>query len=622
MLPWLLFLLAFWARFHNLLLIEHNVDHAYYVGQALRTLDRGEWPIIGQATSLQVPNSAFLGYLYLPLLGLTRTVLSAYMLVIALNSVGAALIYRLGVATIGVTGAVIAGLLYAINPWMIEYTRSPWSYSVMPFLLCLLALALWRILTTEGRRQTRAVMIAMVSTTMITLVTLTGYFILPTLVVLCGVFRRWLPWRKLWVALPIFLIPTLVFAVALLIQWQQTSHQAEAFLGASQSSALRPEPLLHTLRLVTGADYELLRGSEAPIRDQALRHGLSWGLQIAILLLIVTGILRLGWLARFSTRQRTVLLLLLPTLLTPILLMSYNSALIHPFYLMVTLPAGYLLAGAGAQGWWQWNMARPVLMVGLACFSVMMLVNSERYDEETQAIPGAHELTALPLGAGLALGNVIMQQPERVVFTNVQEWIIQSFSGHAVTVNRTADNRTRMLVPPVGGLIVSMQPAEQPLVQTTVLKQFDLVDGSLIRVEQVTADTWQPASFQPYKCQQSGAVALLGYRVTPQADGWLLDVYWRVNQPPATLSDLYSLAVHVFENDQRILIADGKPIASDQWQAGAVLAQRARLLLNPALAYRIKVGLYDGASGHSVDVQTPDSADGMVWLPDTLTAAP
>ena len=34
-------------RFGYLMQIEHNVDHAYPVWQALQTIDRGQFPVIG-----------------------------------------------------------------------------------------------------------------------------------------------------------------------------------------------------------------------------------------------------------------------------------------------------------------------------------------------------------------------------------------------------------------------------------------------------------------------------------------------------------------------------------------------------------------------------------------------
>lgn len=43
----LILLLALVARFRYLPYIEHNIDHAYPVWQALTTLDRGALPIAG-----------------------------------------------------------------------------------------------------------------------------------------------------------------------------------------------------------------------------------------------------------------------------------------------------------------------------------------------------------------------------------------------------------------------------------------------------------------------------------------------------------------------------------------------------------------------------------------------
>ncbi len=60
-------------RAQYLLQIEHNTDHAWPIAQALRTLDHGDLPLIGQGTSVLFASPPLTGYLYLPWLALTRS---------------------------------------------------------------------------------------------------------------------------------------------------------------------------------------------------------------------------------------------------------------------------------------------------------------------------------------------------------------------------------------------------------------------------------------------------------------------------------------------------------------------------------------------------------------------
>src|SRR6185436_17327156 len=80
-----LFLAAF-LRFQHLDAIQHNVDHAYPIWQALMTLDRGVFPVTAQGTSVLFANPALTGYLFVPWVALTRSPIGPYIFVIVLNT--------------------------------------------------------------------------------------------------------------------------------------------------------------------------------------------------------------------------------------------------------------------------------------------------------------------------------------------------------------------------------------------------------------------------------------------------------------------------------------------------------------------------------------------------------
>src|SRR3954469_18606947 len=79
-------LLAAFLRFQHLDAIQHNVDYAYPIWQALTTLDRGSLPITAQGTSVLFANPALTGYLYVPWVALTRSPLGPTIFVIVLNT--------------------------------------------------------------------------------------------------------------------------------------------------------------------------------------------------------------------------------------------------------------------------------------------------------------------------------------------------------------------------------------------------------------------------------------------------------------------------------------------------------------------------------------------------------
>lgn len=612
----LLVFASLFIHFRYLLQIEHNVDHAYYIGQALRTIEQGSFPIIGQATSLQIPNSAALGYLYIPILLIARHVLVVYVLVLALNSIAVVFIYRLGRGMSGVFAGLVASILYVGSAWMIEYTRSTWSYSIMPFLLCVLAYAVYRALFGSDTGRNRTYGVAMVCTTLITLITLTGYFILPTLLLILIVFRRLVHWRLMLKWSPVFIVPTLIFGIALAAQWQITSGQSQTVLAASQGATVRSEPVLHALRLVTGADYELLRGLEAPIQDWNLRHTLSIVANVFSGILIVIGV----WLTFWQIwRRKPRHLFLLIWWLTPILLMSYNSALIHPFYLLVSMPMGFLLAGVGASvlaGKRVWSQS--LVIFGLIGMLVIGWINSSRYYEETAALPGTHGLTALSLEYALPLGNAIKAnlRDGTVVFSSVEGWILHSFAGTTFDVNRIENNIQRMIVPIAHGLLVSLgQTSGVSLVNTTTIYERKLPDNTQLLIQQVDNKSWMPNDFVSFVIEGE-QLTLLGYRLRGEGISRHLDVYWQVNAVPIDTTALYSLSVHGYAGDERLFIADGKPIAMYKWHIGDVLAQTVSFEILDEQAVSLRVGLFDGARGLSIPFAGENTTDGMIVLPD------
>ena len=125
-------LVAAFLRGHNLLQIEHNVDHAYPIWQALTTLEHGVFPLTGQGTSVLFANPALMGYLYLPFIAATHSPLGAYLLVIPLNTLAVLLAFYAARRVLGTRIALITTALVAVNPWVIEYSRTSWVQSLMP----------------------------------------------------------------------------------------------------------------------------------------------------------------------------------------------------------------------------------------------------------------------------------------------------------------------------------------------------------------------------------------------------------------------------------------------------------------------------------------------------------
>lgn len=608
--PLLLLIVALALRLHHVGQIEHNVDQAYPIGQALRTLDRGDLPLLGQGTSVLFANPPLAGYLVLPLVVLTRSPLAVQIGILLLNSVGVLLGFAAIRAAAGSRAAWIGGWLLAVNPWLIEYSRTTWVQALLPFYVPALAWLLWPLLTTTiahpGRRWIAACLIFTLAAG--------SYLLAYALILPIGLWLalyprrvRAIPRRSLIVGLLIVIVPGLIYAGALL-----TSPAAGARLEtfAADGPRVSLEAWEHALRLISGRDYPAARGTEAPIQDAALRQTLTDGMHLVTLALTLFGIGLSLWRAR---RDRAPLLALIG-FFTPIALMTISTQIVHPFYQLLGLPAGAALAGIGAVGLIDRvprSARRPAALIGIAlliAFGALMAVNSARFAEATAATPGAHDLGALPLSDGLRVGAALRAAlpNDGAVYAAVDEWTLNSVSGRTfASFWREIDPARVIILPAAGGVYVRMEQADMASIAGAQVTRLDLADGTAVRVEAVAPSPTLPADLTLLDATGAidgrAALALRGYAVT-EMDEWVeLRLAWQVIEAgDHTAGRLFAPFAHVFATSgERVAIVDGASVPGYLWRTGDLHLHRL-MFERPADLAAIRVGQYDGGAGINI----------------------
>ena len=665
-----LFGLAALLRFSYLSEIEHNVDQAYPIWQALNTLERGQWPLVGQGTSVLFANPALTGYLYLPFVALTRSSLGAYLLVIALNSLAVPLAYRAVRGLLGHRAALVAGVLMAVNPWVIEYSRSTWVQSLLPFFTCALAWLLWPVLTKKAHKPFRRLLLALIVLTLMTQTYLLAYLMVVPVGLLLLIFRRRIQRRALLIGGAIFALASLIYGAGLLAQMEGVSQDVSEF--ASAPAQFSAEAWNHGVRLISGADYPVARGQNAPIGDGELRQNLTQIAHYGVRALLLVGlVIAVGGLLRpkireglrpsptqrtkpvnqwFGVRARDAAIILLIWFGVPVLLMSYVGQRVHPFYLLLTLPAGYALVGwaVSAIGQWVGDMSgriaiRPYrwFMVGLGIpFAVLMIINSQRFAQETAATPGAHDLGALPLDYGIQLGQTITAHlpPEGIVYAEVDEWTLNSLAGTTFPLRRDTRAPDFSIIPRGGGVYVfpfaTLPDDWQGLVYTTTHEQIHLPDGVVLTVDAYPADAVQQVTPQQVlNIASEEWLTLVGYEIQalnprpllPQGEGekdgtnesseaplpegfrvraesTTLSTYWRVeNAAPADWR--FTPFAQAYDADgQQIAVIEGVMVTGDEWRVGDM--QVHQMVLPPGTV-AVKLGQFDGPRQRN-----------MIFLPD------
>src|SRR5258708_22279143 len=92
--PAFITLLGAWLRFYHLADFYANVDHAYPVAQAIRWLQLGQWPLLGQGTSVLFANPPGMAYIMAVPWALFGSEWGAVYFSAALNLLAVPLIYQ------------------------------------------------------------------------------------------------------------------------------------------------------------------------------------------------------------------------------------------------------------------------------------------------------------------------------------------------------------------------------------------------------------------------------------------------------------------------------------------------------------------------------------------------
>lgn len=615
-------LVAAFLRTEYLLQIEHNVDHAYPIWQALQTLDRGTFPLTGQGTSVLFANPPLTGYLYLPLVALARSSLAIYILVIALNTLAVLLAFRVARLLIGVNLALVAAFLMAVNPWVIEYSRTSWVQSLLPFWVCALAWALFPVLLGTAKHPSRRLLIAFAILTALAQSYLLGFLMLVPVGILILIFWRRVPKRALVAGVALFGGATLIYGAGLLAQQEAVGARLIKFgVNPAHFSA---EALNHALRLITGSDYALARGTAAPIADFALRQDLSSAAHVVLLLTLLVGVGAALWqVLRGNQRDKTIILLVWFVL--PILLMSYVGQVVHPFYQLLGLPAGYVLIGwgVGVLIRLQPRIAFAVVTAFLLPFGALMGINSARYYQETAATPGMHGLGALPLEVGLKLGAALSENLPGTVYADVDEWILSSFSGTTLDFVRDARAPAFNFIPPSGMYIAAYAAGEAPAEPLGVASSIELTlaDGSKLEVYRLSQDAERSVT-EMLNIPSDQGITFESYELAQDSDQWTLTTYWRVEQRVEGIDQrLFAPFTHIFDVDgNRALIVDGQAVPGYEWRTGDLHAHRMTFTLPEGTQpFTIRVGLYDAGSNlNAIFVVENGEYSPVIELPELI----
>lgn len=602
---WLLVILALggWLRFHQLADTDFNVDQMYPIWQALMTVQKAEFPLIGQGTSVLFANPTLTGYWYAPFLIIGPNPLTPLVVVVILNSFGMWFAYRAVRRVLGPAIALIATALFAANPWIIEYSRQTWVQSLMVFFITLIFWLLVPILTRQTSRPQRRLLIVAVACGLFANTYLLSYLIVVPVGLLGVLFWPRISKRSLGAGIAIFGVMCGVYAYGLIREWEPTRDRAETFLNEGESQ-LSDEAFGHAVRLVTGWEYAAARGQNAPTDDAGERADISTGVHWLWFAALVVGVGRaIGAIGR-QTPQREAAIILLVWFVVPIAAMSYVSRVVHPFYVLFTVPAGHALAAWGVVPLLSPRIGGRTIWVFVALTGLINGFNSIRFYQDSHANSGEHRPYTFTVEVATHIGRRIDEayQAEMIVYTPMDVWAPMTFAGDIFPVIHATGFQRQQVIPPSGGLYMTFSGPEEalhpPIHGQAVGVPLYLRDNTrfvLWRAEQ----NFVPRN--PADIPSDIGVRFIGWHLLqPMQAGRTVQLrtYWRVDSlPPERFGWIFVPYAHVFDGaGNRTLIVDGEPLPLATWQVGDWLVQEMRIPIPTGSTgpYGLNVGIVDG----------------------------
>lgn len=313
-------------------------DQSYLISNAIETA-RLHPPLAGIKSSVGVYQTAVVSYLAaIPWLLVPRVIAIKWFFSV-LDGIAVAVLYRAVKAVFGYRSAVLSALLYATNPWVVEFVRWIWyqalttTWATMAFSFLLLAIA---------RSQRRGLYLALglvsamlMGTVHIAALPWTGVLYLVGLIVAWRT-RSWTGLVSGWIGGGLILLPYLLFTLR-----EVPGDVLQAFRMGTQGSGWNLAVFPLTLELVSGRGFHSVPGGPDWVPTLVrMPFAAEWADRMLGVALLV-GILGLvGW-----KERRSALLWVLGWTLGAPLLYLRSSVYLVGFYLLYVLPAPFVLIG-------------------------------------------------------------------------------------------------------------------------------------------------------------------------------------------------------------------------------------------------------------------------------------
>lgn len=349
--------LAVWVRSQGTAFTHYTFDQANIYSRIRAFVDLGQWPLVGITTSTGFHPPPLLLYVLAPTYLISPDLQIAAALAGLLGVVGVAAILAAGWRFWGPVTGLAAGALMASSVWLAYFTTRVAGEALVPAVSALLLLSLLRAVEERPAGWAGAAAFLLVVMPQVHLAAMAA---LPAAAVFLLWFRRRVGWRGFFLGLVAGAVTVAPYGLWL------AGHGLPAALGPGLD--LEPPRLDATagrqmVLLLSAARFGPFFGQPegAPFREPPL----AGPLEPLVPLLVLAGV-GLALYRAVRHRDRPSLLALL-WLLGTIGALSLHWYTVHVHYILVGVPAGFLLAGSAVGAVWRSRvLGRGTAAVALA----------------------------------------------------------------------------------------------------------------------------------------------------------------------------------------------------------------------------------------------------------------
>ncbi len=595
---------------------EFKADEARLYALALDMAEFKSFALRGIGSSVGVPNFPISVWLFSIPLFIWKHPYSATLFVGLLNTVAIYVTYRVTKKYWGESAALVAALMFAVSPWAIIYSRKIWAQDLFPlFVVGYIATALGAFI--DQRRWMLTLHFVLLSC--IVQLHLSGLAFIPLTLLWLIVFWKKVNWRELALGVLGGIIIAIPFGIYAL---QSPTSNLRSLIPnlLSRPSTIDLDSLRYTWMLLIGSDIHSLAG------PKAFQDFLN-SIPNIDLIRWLWGAMALGGLVVALVRRHDRDVIVASWLIVPAIFFIRHSTPVFPHYFILTLPAGYILAGAFVETLHatslQKSPSRSLRFCGFLFGGVAL----------TAALQMGIYLSLLffvgsvntPNGFGTPLGMWLDVVDRAKLFraqTNAPEILLVG-EGDDPAINefpavmdallhdaphRFVDGNTAALFPS-GGATVIIQPSE--IRSRAIYEKFSKAEACLLlrKSEQGVEVLSVPKDAQIKLANQfreprtlANGAELIGWE---RDTNWM--IAWRVGYVPAASE------YHFFNHAASVKV-DGVSYPSRYWRDGDVLIN----FFNLNVKEPVRVGMYEYPSVKNVPVM--DVAGNP--FADAVTATP